>query len=695
MTTEPEYASEHATEPEPEQIEPTRFTRPGPPRPEVTQAREDDPPSNVPRDQYDRPLIVLPDGSDVRAYVRASKYGKIIEDYYTLHRWDERNIVWGLSRAHHLIVRAQSVPEQIGKVNYDTLQDIAERAKIIAQADAGAVTGTGLHLLSVRRDAGEDLSYLDPHTAMCVDAYGALMAPFEVLATETFVINDLLGAAGSFDRVIRLRFPLRWPDGVVWPAGMIVVVDVKTGKITSMPYWGSDFTCQQLVYATGEPYDPGVTVLQDPNKRSAANVLAVRDQPGLNGRIGWAAIGVPSPPTGAMIAHIPARDPSQAHWERVNLDTAREDADAARRAWARNRVDRSARFLALPAEALVPPDGITLDVPSGQYPEPVDTSPSTSSESIMAAKRELADRQRAQTTDALRLRIARADSTDKIDALYDSWGTSPAWSDELTEACQAAYDRLTPPTDVIDCDGCNYDRHLCPACGVHVPHGVDACPACALRVELDGAPTLDTLEALWLAHGPAGDGLWTQEHSDAAQAAYNRLSPDTMAQAESAPFERIEPGEGDPPEDDPAEQRPETDTGPPAYDASLPVDPDAEPDDADAALSAAATRINAAHDDKPYGAPAADVFQGPDDDPAGPPEPGPFDDTRLLAELRTLIDEAPDEAALIALYDAHKAQAEGGTGLWDDECSDRAQRVYDRLSPPGSDPVDTPAAVSP
>ena len=157
---------EPANTPEPEEIEPARFARPGPARPEQPIEREDDPPADVPRDQWDRPLIVLPDGSDIVAYVRASKYGKLIEDYYTLHRWDERNIVWGMSRGRHLVVRAQSVREQTGREAVATLQDIAERAKLLAGADAGALTGTGLHKLSERRDAGEDLSYLDPMTML-------------------------------------------------------------------------------------------------------------------------------------------------------------------------------------------------------------------------------------------------------------------------------------------------------------------------------------------------------------------------------------------------------------------------------------------------------------------------------------------------------------------------------------------------
>lgn len=737
---------DRAETPEPEEIEPTRFARPGPPRPEPqSPEREDDPPPGVPRDQWERPLIVLPDGSDVRAYIRASKYGKLIEDYYTLHRWDERNIVWGMSRGRHLVVRAQAVTAQTGGENVKILQDVAERAKLLAGGDAGALTGTGLHKLSERRDAGEDLSYLDPMTMACLDAYAALLAPFEILASETFVVCDELGGAGSFDRVVRLRFPIRWPDGVVWPAGMIVVIDVKTGKITSMPYWACDFTVQQLIYATGVPYLPGITVLDDPSKRSAGNIVAVRDQPGVNGRITWDEIGVPGGPSPdwALICHVPALDPSQAHWERVNLATAREDAAAARRAWQRARVSRAERFLALPAEALVPSDGITLagtddgiradgsgDVPSGQYPSGVDTDLSTSSESIMEARERqaaTAAAHRADTTAALRTRIERASSTDVIDQLYDSWGASAAWSDELTGLCQAGYDRLTPPADVAECDGCNYDTHQCPACGVNVRHGVSTCPACSLRIELDEAPSLTTLEALWLAHGPAGDGLWADEHSGAAQRAYDRLNPGSEGPPEQPPEAE--------PED---EQRPETDACPwcatvhaggpevcQSYPCTVgtaelavtlwcheclipPGHPDADDpiawcdcDPGETCLDARTACRNRAHAPVECSHYVPDEPNGPDGMAAEPPtpdelikgaeiriepgaaepeQPGPVDDPHdpRLA-LLVQIEDALTEEALIALYDAHKPMQDGGDGLWDDESTTRAQAAYDRI----------------
>jgi hypothetical protein len=668
-----------------------RFTRPAATldrlREQMASDREDEPPPDVPRDQWERPLIVLPDGSDVAAYVRASKYGKRIEDYYALHQWDERNIVWGMSRGHHLVVAAAALTGQTGKANVAALADVAKRAKIIAGADSGAITGTGLHKLSQRRDAKEDLSWLDPTTLACLDAYEALLAPFEILAAETFVVYDELHGAGSFDRVIRLRVDIVWPDGVIFPAGTILIIDVKTGKVSSMKYWACDFSCQQLIYASGEPYLPGVTILDDPDVRSARNVLRVEDQPGVNGRIGWDAIGVPGGPSQrwAMILHVPALEPWLAHWERVDLDVARQDAAAAQQAWERGRVNRAARFLALPSSALELPPGYRLagtddgvrgdgvpgvpgssDVPSGQYPVDSAVSEPLDPATIDAAKIDTAAAKQAQTTATLRQRIERADDRDKIDALYDAWHASPAWTEELTEVCAAYWAALTPPEDVAACDQCNYDRHLCPLCGVGVPHGMVACVACSLRVALEEAPSFEVLETLWIAHGPGGDDIWTEEHSGAAQTRYDALQDagdlhchECTITDDPLPWCDCQPGET-------------------CLDVTTACRQRAHAPEHCPTLAEGTVTM---------------VFAGPDDDPAGPPavnpvatgsatavatESGPFDDTVNLANLRTAIDDAASVDRLNALYDAH---GEDGDGLWDDECNTRAQAAYDRLSP--------------
>ncbi|HEY5880083.1 MAG TPA: hypothetical protein VIU11_14330, partial [Nakamurella sp.] len=340
--------------------QPARFTRPGKTVHEderidrIVADREDEPPPGVPRDHNEQPLIVLPDGSGVMAYRRASKYGGRIRDERMIHDWEKRGIVWGMSRKPHLVVSAGSVATQTAKDDRVKLQDIGQRALTAADADAAAMSGTALHKLSERSDAGEDLTYLGPHPLTVLAAYRRLLDPFEILATEMFVVHDRLGSAGTLDRAVRLPFDLVWSDGVIIPAGTILIIDVKTGKITSYGYWDTEFTCQQLVYDEGVPYLPGVTVLTDPGKRSAQNVASVTGQPGHHGRITWDEAGVPGGPCHrwALIAHVPYEAPERAQLVRIDLDEARKDAEVARQAWERARVGHGSRFLAMGADLL-------------------------------------------------------------------------------------------------------------------------------------------------------------------------------------------------------------------------------------------------------------------------------------------------------------------------------------------------------
>jgi hypothetical protein len=719
-----------------------RFSAPAPLPPARAEAirqaqrREDDPPPEVPRDQYERPIIVLPDGSGCLSYLRASKLGKVTRGR-NLIKWDERNIVYGMSRGHHLVVRAQGVRTLTARPDLAVLEDVADKAKIIAGADAGAMTGSGMHALHARRVAGEDLSWLDPTTLGCLDAITALLDPriFEIIVTEgdddlgrTFVVHDALRAAGSFDLVVRLRADLTWPDGVTIEAGTILVVDLKTGKITSGPYWGMEFTGQQLVYAEGTPYRPGTTHLANPQVRSVKNVTSVTAQPGAHGRIGWAAIGVPERPCQrwSLILHVPALSPGDAHWERVDLDQAREDARACRGVWDRDRVGRAERFLALPAAALVLPDptGPGVDLPpTGSAPVDTDVSPSSSG-SIM-------DSPNARLRATLRERISRCDTTDKVDALYDAWGQSPTWDDVLTAACQEVYDRLTPPRDRDEdaavCDACDYDRHACPGCGRGVAHGVAVCPACSLRVALDEAPDRAAIALLWDAHGPDGDDIWTGEHQAAGKARYAALpacdnwpdldtgeTTDEVDAAETELIEaldNVEAAQGGGPH-----VPPEATTAYPCTVGTAelavtlwcheclvpPGHPDADDPIAwcdcgpgETCLDAATACRNRAHDPAechrrptyPHhegydgGDVPDEVFRGPDHDPAGPPpEPGPFDRTMDLSDLRDLIEQALDTETLDDLYDAHGPVSEGGDGLWTDDLNAPAQAAYDRLS---------------
>lgn len=270
-------------------------------------------PESIPRDRWDRPLIKPKAGGEAIAYTRASTLGKAIDDTYHLTLWKLRTAVYGMSRRTELVAQASAVETNEGD-DRKLLDEIVERAHEAGKGNVGADVGTALHKLSERADAGEDLSWLAPELGDAILAYLQQMKIFKVLASETFVACDEVQSAGSFDRVVQLLVDLEFNqnrDGkivkVVIPAGTIMILDLKTGKLSSAKYWGPTYGVQQTVYACGEPYLP-------------------------SGRISWEALlgdGMRPSTDYALILHVPGDSPGDAGLVVVDLEDGRQLADLA------------------------------------------------------------------------------------------------------------------------------------------------------------------------------------------------------------------------------------------------------------------------------------------------------------------------------------------------------------------------------
>lgn len=313
-------------------------TNTGDERPEV--------PDEIPRGRGGRPNIraLRPDGTDdpVRliSYTRASTLGKALEDQTGLDIWRKRMVTWGLGRDKALVLAAASVATTTEDSDKGELDRIAEEALTIARASSGATRGTALHKLSEQRDAGTNLSHLPADAMAALDAYSRLMAGFEVVASETFVVCDALETAGSFDRLVSPRWPMEAPDGSTIMPGDRLILDLKTNK--DAKYFGPTYACQQAVYAYGRPYSH-------------------RDGRGWWG--GGAYLPDSSPSRNwALILHVPIESVADAglHW--VDLQEGYELAELARTVKAqRNRKDlfypaeppREARPAAIDAAGLV------------------------------------------------------------------------------------------------------------------------------------------------------------------------------------------------------------------------------------------------------------------------------------------------------------------------------------------------------
>lgn len=201
----------------------------------------------IERDRWGRPLI-LPESGEGKpvAYTRCSTLAKLLDDKTNLELWGKRMVVAGLVIRPDLLTRVAAVIAnhadwQDDKDAKKKLNAIAKEAIEAAGGGASASQGTGLHELTEALDLGLTLPFVGKWGAR-LEEYRVKMSEVEVLDIETFVVNDKLQTAGSFDRLLHV------------PGLGVVVADLKTGlHDASFPL---GVTTQIAVYANSLRYDP-------------------------------------------------------------------------------------------------------------------------------------------------------------------------------------------------------------------------------------------------------------------------------------------------------------------------------------------------------------------------------------------------------------------------------------------------------
>lgn len=380
-------------------------------------------PSSIPRHAgNDRPKIRNPQTtSRFSYYARASAFGKVIEDNYLLHRRELRAVAYGMSRRDDLVLAAAAVAafenredDREHKAIRTELQRIATEAMIPAGLDHAANRGTAFHKLSERQDRGDDLAFLPAKAWAALQAWRRIMAGFEIVGAEQFVVNDELKVGGSYDRLLSPLEPLPVivpVDGVMTQVALIepgetLIADLKSGRTSD--YFGPCYSVQQWGYASGTPY------VHVSDAEAAPREVDGELVPGDNGRREWPDGRAPRRDW-ALIPHIPIDNPEDAGLLWVNLDRGRQLAELAQ------MIGDARRFDDLFYEAAIP---------AGLAPAPT-----------------AAEATRADVLDLVLLAIGNADGEGEIDALYDAavaeGGTG--WSDAHTEAARARMAELTVP----------------------------------------------------------------------------------------------------------------------------------------------------------------------------------------------------------------------------------------------------------
>lgn len=281
------------------------------------------------RDQWDRPKIMLPDGSKEVGYRRSSNYGSPLEDSSALEKWKMRQVARGVSRRKDY--QLQVTRAEVGldghpdaaKAAKTELNAICKKAMEIVESDAKATIGTAEHDIFEHVDHGRDPGHVPDEWKPDLVAYRQLTQSFRALSIERFVVQDDHRVGGTLDRAVELLRDMIAPDGTMLEAGSVVIGDVKTAQ--AMDFAGAKFAVQCWSYATAVPYNPVDKI-----------------------RIDWGH----EPPRHdwAVIFHIPSGSgKAQLHW--VNLTAAAAAADQVRQVYEwRNKLGKRMISAALPHE---------------------------------------------------------------------------------------------------------------------------------------------------------------------------------------------------------------------------------------------------------------------------------------------------------------------------------------------------------
>lgn len=194
----------------------------------------------IPRDRWDRPLIIPPDGGDPRPYRRASSVAEAIEDHYGLHQWELRLTAQGLAARPDLVFAVQTAktPRDVGK--------IVEEAMEQAGRNTASRNGSTVHRLTDMLDHGQDVpAGLAINVEAMIDKYIEVTSVLEVLGTERFVVQDKIEVAGTYDRLVRVKSGKH--------KGRVLIGDLKTGQ--RLQYLGVKTAGQLAAYAAGVHYD--------------------------------------------------------------------------------------------------------------------------------------------------------------------------------------------------------------------------------------------------------------------------------------------------------------------------------------------------------------------------------------------------------------------------------------------------------
>jgi len=210
------------------------------------------------------------DPSNGHLYERPSDLSGNLDTKENLSPYHQCQALTGMMLDKSLAVQFKALVSKHGIFVWDRAKDDVKQLLRDSRRAGGDEykpnMGSGFGLYCDLLDQGVEATLPTPEFEPWLDCYAEIMAPWEVLATEGFVVIDDLEnpgastdicAAGSFDRLLRAKQDIFIGSGkskTLWvPEGAVVIADIKTGSQDDQ--YAMKVHVQVAGYAHGEYYD--------------------------------------------------------------------------------------------------------------------------------------------------------------------------------------------------------------------------------------------------------------------------------------------------------------------------------------------------------------------------------------------------------------------------------------------------------
>jgi hypothetical protein len=242
-----------------------------------TQASRD-----VPRDRYGRYLLPDENGEDT-GWTRATTFAATLAESYGLRIWEQRQVVWGLSRRPDLLTLASTIS---GPEDKKALGAIVDSAHEAGATQAKANRGSAIHKAIEMVEKGRPFEEVPDELKADVAGYFTEIASNGIVILPDYVertcIVPAYKVAGTFDNIVRC------------PDGRLRILDKKTGNLD---YAAIEFAVQMALYANASALRNYGSSTYEPMPELAKDYAIIAHiEPGtgrtqlhrINIRLGWA-----------------------------------------------------------------------------------------------------------------------------------------------------------------------------------------------------------------------------------------------------------------------------------------------------------------------------------------------------------------------------------------------------------------------